>query len=203
MLEANISHRRGRDGWANPAYAFSMEPLLQSISMARHDSITLRSIRDDDLDAVLRVQAACYPPAMQEARAIVLSRIRAAGNTSFVAECDGQVCAYVFAYRSSRGAVTPLDAPFEVADSGDTLYIHDLSVSPAAAGRGLARLLVERLRQLARERHLGHCALVSVQDSQRFWERLGFRETPCGDAAARLALASYPAPAFYMCSVSA
>lgn len=203
MLDVNLSHSWARHGWANRAYAFSMEPLLHGISMARNDFILLRPIREDDLEAVLRVQAACYPPAMQEARAVVLSRIGAAGDTSFVAGCDGQVCAYVFAYRSSRGAVTPLDAPFEVVDGGDTLYIHDLSVSPAAAGRGLARLLVERLQALARERGLDHCALVSVQDSQRFWERLGFRETGCVDTAARLALASYPAPALYMCSGSA
>lgn len=166
--------------------------------MSRHDPILLRSIREDDLDAVLAVQAACYPPAMQEAGEVVRSRIRAAGATSFVAECGGTVCGYVFAYRSSQGAVTPLDAHFEVREEGDTLYIHDLSVSPAAAGQGLARRLVERLQALAREQGLACCALVSVQDSQRFWERLGFRETACADEPARLALASYPPVAVYM-----
>ncbi|MFC3457997.1 GNAT family N-acetyltransferase [Massilia haematophila] len=167
--------------------------------MSRHDPITLRSIREDDLDAVLRVQAACYPPVMQEAADVVRSRIRAAGATSFVAESGGVVCAYVFAYRSSKGAVTPLDAPFAVQEAGDTLYIHDLSVAPAAAGQGLARRLAERLQALAREQRMAHCALVSVQDSQRFWERLGFRAAACGDDAARLALASYPPVALYMC----
>ena len=171
--------------------------------MSRHDPITLRSIREDDLDAVLRVQAACYPPVMQEAADVVRARIHAAGATSFVAESGGAVHAYVFAYRSSKGAVTPLDALFEVQEAGDTLYIHDLSVAPAAAGQGLARTLVERLLALAREQGLDHCALVSVQDSQRFWERLGFRETACGDAAARLALASYPPVALYMCRAAA
>lgn len=177
----------------------SMSLLFSSINMSRHDPITLRTIREDDLDAVLRVQAACYPPVMQEAADVVRARIRAAGATSFIAESSGAVRAYVFAYRSGRGAVTPLDALFEVQEAGDTLYIHDLSVAPDAAGQGLARQLVERLLALARAQGLGHCALVSVQDSQRFWERLGFREAACGDAAARLALASYPPVALYMC----
>ncbi len=167
--------------------------------MTRHPpSILLRPIRESDLDAVLGVQAACYPPAMQEAAQVVLSRLHAAGDTSFVAESEGRVCAYVFAYRSTRGAVTPLDAPFEVAADGDTLYIHDLSVAPDAAGRGLARLLVERLQALAHEHGLGNCALVSVQSSQVFWERLGFREADCGGAEARRALATYPPVARYM-----
>lgn len=171
--------------------------------MSRHSLATLRSIRDTDLDAVLHVQAACYPPAMQEAAPVVRARIRAAADTSFVAEVDGQVAAYVFAYRSSRGAVTPLDAPFEVLVDGDTLYIHDLSVAPAAAGQGLARRLVERLRALARERGLAQCALVSVQDSRAFWERLGFCEAACAGEAGRLALATYPPVALYMCTAGA
>ena len=175
--------------------------------MTPHDSTTtlqspvlLRTIRDTDLDAALRVQAACYPPSMQEAADVVLARICAAGDTSFVAECEGEVCAYVFAYRSRRGAVTPLDAGFDVAEDGDTLYIHDLSVSPAAAGRGLARLLVEELQALARVRGLTNCALVSVQSSQTFWERLGFRAADCAGEEARVALATYPPVALYMCS---
>jgi len=203
MLDGNRYAVQGQGrrpcGWANPALAVSMVFLFPSITMSLHDPINLRSIREDDLDAVLAVQAACYPPVMQEASEVVRSRIRAAGATSFVAECGGKVCAYVFAYRSSQGAVTPLDAHFAVLEEGDTLYIHDLSVSPAVAGRGLARQLVERLQRLAREEGLGYCALVSVQDSQRFWARLGFRETVCADEPARLALASYPPVALYMC----
>ena len=203
MLDGNRYAVQGQGrrhcGWANPALTFSMELLFSSISMSLHDPIILRAIREDDLDAVLAVQAACYPPVMQEAGEVVRSRIRAAGASSFVAECAGELVAYVFAYRSSQGAVTPLDAQFEVNEAGDAMYIHDLSVSPAAAGQGLARQLVERLQALAREQGLACCALVSVQDSQRFWEGMGFRASACADEPARLALASYPPVALYMC----
>ena len=54
-------------------------------------------MRVQDLDAVLAVQAACYPPSMQEPAALVLARLRSAPATTLVA-CDGQeVCAYVIA----------------------------------------------------------------------------------------------------------
>jgi len=162
------------------------------------ESIEVRQVREDDLDAVLAVQAACYPPVMQEAREVVLARMRAAGGTSLVAVVGGVVQGYVFAYRSVLGAVTPLGAEFAVAAAGDTLYIHDLSVAPAAAGCGLARGLVERLRALACAQGLAHCALVSVQDSLAFWERMGFRAAVCEGDEARLALASYPPVAVYM-----
>lgn len=163
---------------------------------------TLRPVRAADLDAVLRVQAACYPPAMQEPAAVVAARIAQAAGTSFVAAhqngagCD-HVLAYAFAYRSRLGAVTPLDAHFEIDPQGDALYLHDLAVAPDAAGLGLARRLTAQLLTHARDAQLAWCALVSVQDSRAFWERLGYRAAAC-DQDARTALATYPAPALYM-----
>lgn len=155
-------------------------------------------MRDDDLDAVLAVQAQCYPAPMQEAAAVVQARLRAARPTTLVA-CDGAhgaVCAYVFAYPSRLGRVTALDAPFAPQPQPDTLYIHDLAVAPRAHGAGLGRRLVRRLFALARDAGLAHAALVSVQDTRRFWEGMGYevdaQRPPCA------ALASYPGGALYM-----
>lgn len=158
----------------------------------------LRPVRAADLDAVLRVQAACYPPAMQEPAAVVAARIAQAADTSFVAvHQNGAILAYVFAYRSRLGAVTPLGAHFEIDSDGNALYLHDLAVAPDAAGLGLARRLTAQLLAHARDAQLAWCALVSVQDSRAFWERLGYRAAACGQDA-RAALATYPAPALYM-----
>jgi ribosomal protein S18 acetylase RimI-like enzyme len=163
-------------------------------------TLTLRAIRENDLGEVMRIQAQCYPASMQEAQDVVLSRIEAAGHTSLVAYYAGNeaVCAYVFAYSGILGAVTKLNRPFVLPAGPDTLYIHDLAVPPSAAGNGLARKLVAGLVHLARERRLAHAALVSVQDSQVFWERLGFAVTPPHSPASREALATYPGGACYM-----
>jgi len=154
---------------------------------------------EGDLDAVLAVQAACYPPSMQEPADIVLARLRAARDSCLVA-CDGEgVCAYVFAYASRRGAVTPLDAAFQPAADADTLYIHDLAVAPRALGQGLARRLAGGLLEHGQSRGLTWSALVAVQDSRRFWEGLGFavHGLASGGQGAR-ALLSYPDGALYM-----
>ena len=157
----------------------------------------IRPIHLDDLDAVLAVQAACYPPAMQEARAIVLARMQAAAATCAVG-CDSDgVCGYLFAYPSGLGAVTDLGAPFVPPAEPDTLYLHDLSVAPRAHGRGLARALLEHLLVLGRARGLAHAALVSVQDSERFWSGFGFRPMAV-PAQSGAGLASYPGGAVYM-----
>lgn len=160
---------------------------------------TLRPVRAADLDAILQVQAACYPPSMQESAQVVQARIAAAAGTSFVAtHHNGAILAYVFAYRSRLGAVTPLDAEFDVDPDGDALYLHDLAVAPAAAGSGLGRRLAARLLAQAREAQLAWCALVSVQDTRGFWERLGYRAAASVQEDAPAALTSYPAPALYM-----
>ena len=161
------------------------------------DTAAIRPMTEQDLTAMLAVQAACYPPEMQEPGPVVLARLRAAPGTTLVA-CDAQgICAYVFAYRSRLGAVTPLGARFEPAQDADTLYIHDLAVAPRALGRGLARRLVAGLFECAPGLGLPNAALVAVQDARRFWEGQGFAACAPGQESAQ-ALASYPGVAVYM-----
>ena len=155
--------------------------------------LTIRPMLPFDLDAVLRVQAACYPPAMQEAGEIVLQRMTAATGTCLVADNAG-VCGYLFAYPSRLGQITDLGAPFEIAPQADTLYLHDLAVDPRALGRGLARTLVDTCLALGRANAMTHSALVSVQDSARFWQALGYR----AGAAHAPDLSGYPPGAAYM-----
>ncbi|MFC4932779.1 GNAT family N-acetyltransferase [Massilia sp. GCM10023247] len=162
------------------------------------DRVLIRPLSHDDLEAVLRVQAECYGPAMQEPAAVIRARLAAAGDTAFAAVAGGALLGYLFAYRSLLGSVTPLGAAYAPAGAPDTLYLHDLAVSPRAAGQGLARRLAQHAAQLARREALPWCALVSVQDSQRFWEKLGYRAAACPAPQAAQALASYPALALYM-----
>jgi len=160
--------------------------------------MTIHPMLPADLDAVLRVQAACYPPPMQEAAAVVKARLDAAAATCLAARDADGVCGYLFAYPSRLGLVTDLGAPFEIAPDADTLYLHDLAVDPRALGQGLARALVEHLLDLGRgqgwSRPLSHAALVSVQDSTRFWNGLGFAARATNDPG----LLTYPAGAVYM-----
>ena len=156
--------------------------------------IRLEPMTPHDLAGVLAVQTACYPPAMQEAADVVLARLAASPDTVLVARDGAGILAYLFAYPSRLGKVTPLGGAFAVPPGADTLYLHDLAVAPDAAGQGLARRLVAHLLHAAAQRGWAHSALVSVQDSRRFWESLGYA---CA-AGEREALATYPGGALYM-----
>ena len=130
---------------------------------------------------------------MQESAAILVSRMSAAPRTCLVGYDNQGVGGYLFAYPSRLGTVLDLGAPFIVVAEPDTLYLHDLSIAPRANGRGLARALVDHALGLARAQGSTHAALVSVQDSARFWHGFGFAPTPCEKG-----LDSYPGDARYM-----
>lgn len=161
-------------------------------------SLTIRPMRLDDVEAMLQVQAQCYPEAMNESRQVLADRWRACPDTAWVvAAGDGRVGAYLVAYRSRWGQVSSLGDVFAHQPQADVLYLHDLAMGEALRGRGVATMLVAHARAAARAQGLMGLALVSVNDTVVFWRRLGLVEQPVG-ALGRAALRTYPGAAVYM-----
>ncbi|MGV2481870.1 UNVERIFIED_CONTAM: GNAT family N-acetyltransferase, partial [Salmonella enterica subsp. enterica serovar Weltevreden] len=80
---------------------------------------------------------------------VLARRIACPAQCSQVAVAQGTVVAYLAAYRSRRGKVTPLHGDFETPTTADTLYLHDMAVHPEWAGQGLARALLTPVWALA------------------------------------------------------
>lgn len=158
----------------------------------------LRRMAQSDLPAVLGIQRACYPGDFLESAEVITQRLRSPGNLSCVVERGGVVCAYLAAYRSRPGKLTPLHGGFDAVAQPDTVYLHDMAVAPGAKGQGLAQRLVEHLWTQGRNEGLVCSALVSVQGSQPFWERLGYRVHTLKEPAQQQNLTSYGADACYM-----
>ena len=191
-------------------------PLVQKTTPSKP---VVRTLVTADLPGLLAVQLACYGAGFVESAEVFARRLASAANCSLVLERDGAVCAYLAAYRSWRGKVTPLHGDFgpnERAGSTmptaptapttptaptevpDTLYLHDLAVLPACAGQGLAQALLQPLWAQAVARGVRHSALVSVQGSQAYWARQGYAEQVLECNAQRAHLASYGEGAVYM-----
>lgn len=114
--------------------------------------IQLRALGADDVDAVMRIQQHCYGADFSEPREVFVRRLRTAGHCSWAAEQGGELVAYLAAYWSRPGAITPLNGDFAEYDDASVLYLHDMAVSEAAAGQGLARRMVQVLKAQARAR---------------------------------------------------
>ena len=160
--------------------------------------VQLRPLGVADVDAVLRIQAQCYGDEFVELRDVFARRLAGAGHCSWAAVQGTQVLAYLAAYWSRPGAVTPLNGDFAHYTDASVLYLHDMAVSPAAAGRGIASGLVRAVREQARARGIARTALVSVQGSQAYWERQGYNCVFLKNAAQQQHLDSYGKGAVYM-----
>lgn len=175
---------------------------MQSPHMAAAAPLKLSSattavapLRPSDAAALCRVQSACYAPALLESEALYADRLASPAQCSLGVRADGGALqAYLAAYWSIADAVTPLHGAFSWREGADLLYLHDMAVLPACAGRGLAQALLAAAWQAAWQRGVQRAALVSVQGTAAFWRRQGF------EAAARqpAALASYGSDAVYM-----
>jgi ribosomal protein S18 acetylase RimI-like enzyme len=160
----------------------------------------VRPLEPRDLPDLLAVQRACYGEDFIESAAVFARRLACPANCSLAVEQEGRLVAYLAAYRSVLGKVTPLHGDFEAVPAPDTLYLHDMAVHPALAGQGLARALLAPLLQSARTGGLRHTALVSVQDSQAYWARQGYARRAL-HGAAQQHLATYGSGAVYMAQV--
>lgn len=158
-----------------------------------------RAMRLCDLAAVIRIQAEAYIDEILETDDVIHARFAQTPDTSWVVERNGDVCGYLVGYQSTLGEVTPLGFEFSHKQQANTLYLHDLAISQSGKGFGLGSLIINHALADARKRQLEHAALVSVQNSTVFWEKLGF-VVNCAklSQAQQQNLETYAGPAFYM-----
>lgn len=161
----------------------------------------VRPLNAFDVDSLLHVQTICYGDDFLESRETFAQRLSCPHHCSIGVVQKGcyTLSAYLAAYWSNPGKITPLDGAFSAPAVGDqVLYLHDMSVLPELAGQGVARHLVTQAFANARQRGLQQAALVSVQGSQSYWERQGFSVCPVIDAQQFLHLQTYGEGAVYM-----
>ena len=163
--------------------------------------LQVRPLDASDVSSLLHVQTVCYGNAFLESADVFARRLAAPHHCSIgvVRQGDPALLAYLVAYWSNPGKVTPLDGDFAAPAMGEQiLYLHDMSVLPSLSGQGIAKHLVQQLLHTARAKGLRQAALVSVQNSQAYWERQGFSVAPVLDAQQSKNLQTYGEGALYM-----
>ena len=128
---------------------------------------SIRLMHDQDIPAILDIQTEAYASDLLESEAIIRARRASAPRHAWVAEDDQGVCAYLFAYHSRVGKVTPLDGEFRTPAQPDCLYLHDLAVARRAAGRRIGPALVREALGQARQQQLRFSALIADAGDDR------------------------------------
>lgn len=136
----------------------------------------IRSMRLDDIDGVIKVQAECYTSVAPESVDSLASKLKLAPQYSLVAIRSEQVVAYLLAHPWIQGSVPKLDTVLtSLPECQNLFYLHDLAVGLRARGERLGERLVTEVLGRARTRGFALSGLIAVQASQPFWERFGFR----------------------------
>ena len=127
-----------------------------------------------DIHNLLAIQAEAYGDYFLESEDILEARFIASPTTAWLAWCSNQPVGYLVGYFSQVGKITPLNHTFMPSTNPDCLYLHDLALNKAAQGKGASRKLIQQAIGLAQSKNIKNLALISVQDSQDFWQHHGF-----------------------------
>lgn len=161
----------------------------------------VRPLSAGDVDRLLHIQAITYGTGLQESRDVFARRLACAHQCSIgiASQRDDRLLAYLVACWAAFGHVTPLHGDFDAPpEHGRVLYIHDIAVLPDLAGQGAAQRLIGATLAQARLQQVRQAALVAVQGSALFWQRLGFAEHTLTNATELGHLRSYGPGAVFM-----
>ena len=164
-------------------------------------SLKIRPMIASDLKAIEVIQADAYAGYFLESPDVIAQRFTLSPTTAWVAEREGDVCAYLVGYWSMVGKINPLNSPFSHVENANCLYLHDLALLKTAQGLGVGRKLIEAATQHALQQTTAAIALLSVQNSKAFWQGFGFSEFATLDVQQQQNLKTYldgSEDAFYM-----
>lgn len=141
-----------------------------------HHPHRCRAILEADWPAILRIQSEVYYEFQPESEVVMRSKAMRGASTCCVAlDHNASVIGYCLAYPYAADRVASLGRVDQTPlVSTDNLFLHDLAVQPASAGRGVAQALFAHLTTVARGAGYRTLSLVAVQQAASFWTKLGF-----------------------------
>jgi GNAT superfamily N-acetyltransferase len=129
-----------------------------------------------DFDAVMDIQSSAYHPFFQEERFVFEDRLHNFPDGCWIAEVDGCPAGYLFSHPCQLNAPPKLNSAIEsLTEEPDCYFIHDVAVNPRFRGAGIGRSLADKAKHLASEYSFKDMALISVQNSEKFWNKMGFK----------------------------
>jgi ribosomal-protein-alanine N-acetyltransferase len=112
--------------------------------------ITTRLFEEQDLSAVYAMEEACFAPPLRFSRALLRSLVFSAECRTWMGLADGVVCGFAIVSLIAEDDPDDDEDSLEDADSG-AAYLWTIEVLEAYRGKGVARMLLKRAEENARE----------------------------------------------------
>ena len=141
-----------------------------------HDDYTIRFARPEDLEALIQVEAECFPAAEAAGRESFQARLEIFPDSFLVAEKDGQLVGFI------NGCVTDertiRDEMYEDSSlhrpDGRYQSVFGLDVIPQERRRGIAELLMRTLIEDARKKGRAGMILTCKDRLIHYYEKFGY-----------------------------
>lgn len=138
--------------------------------------ITFRLMSENDLPAILAVQAQAYAPAFQESQEVFLHKLQLAPDFCWLAELENQIVGYLFSHPWQGDLPPALHTNLEsLPGFSSCWFVHDMAFLPQARGLGLAKRLYEVVLLRVRQLNFSQSLLVSMPGVGDFWRRCGYQ----------------------------
>ena len=139
-------------------------------------SVNIRRVRNEDLEAVTRIEAICFPKEVAAPKEVFKERIATYPERFLVAEEEGEIIGFI------NGAVVKenhiLDEQYEDITrhemNGDYQAVFGLVVLPQRQGQKVATKLMEALIELAKNEKRKGVILTCKEELIGFYRRFGY-----------------------------
>lgn len=137
--------------------------------------IKIQQMNENDLDKVMIIQSLAYIPQYCENMEVYRDKLDKFPFGCWIAEIDGEIIGYLISHPYLIDNPPKLDSTIDdIPKNPDCYFIHDVAVNPDFRDKGIGKILCEKAKSLAKEHNLNNMALISVQNSHPFWEKMGF-----------------------------
>lgn len=159
--------------------------------MKSKSDMSVVPVRDEMWGEILKIQSEAYSELEPESLETLRSKFLVSPDLCFVYRDDGtqvgssqtqnklieskDILSYLIAHQWHSETPPKLYQPLPNGSAGNWIFLHDLSVVKAAAGKGIGKKMVSHLLAQARAKFINKILLVSVQKSVGFWEGFGFK----------------------------
>jgi len=137
----------------------------------------IRKLTLEELGKIFLIQSKCYSKNFIESIETFKRLIEIYPEGCIGAEIDDIPVGYIFTHPWIRSSVVKLNGKkLNLPKEPDCMCIHDMAVDPKFRGRGIGKTLFGETLELCKRASYSTITLVSVQNSQTFWEKLGFKK---------------------------
>ena len=138
--------------------------------------ISLRNVQASDLEQLLLIEGEGFSKEEAATKEAMVERIHKIADTFIVAEKEGKIVGYINGPIINQLYIT--DDLFETIGenpkTGGTQSILGVAVSKNARKQGIARILIEKMEELAAENERQGITLTCKEELVSFYEKLGF-----------------------------